>query len=314
MTWKTIQKNTLKTALMTGLAALALTACGNAESDKSATSEVADKVKATMKVAVDGAKLEAILEAGDEKAKARYEARNPKETLTFFEIAPGMTVVEVLPGGGWYTKILLPYLGEDGKVIGVDYALDMWPEFGGFATPEFIENKKTWPQDWTAKAKEWGGEGSADVTAFAFSNRDTSLDGTADAVLFIRGLHNLSRFQDEGDYMTKALADTHALLKPGGLVGVVQHQAREDRDDEWATGSNGYLKKSAVIAAFDAAGFDLVAESDINENPKDQAKKGDGVWRLPPTLGTSRDDEALREEMKAIGESHRMTLKFKKRS
>jgi predicted methyltransferase len=296
---------TIRTVLLSGLAALALTACGNAQiNGDNAAEEI---------VAVDAAKLDAVLATQSDAAKARYDARNPKETLSFFGIAPGMNVVEVLPGGGWYTKILLPYLGEDGKVIGVDYALEMWPEFGGFATPEFIENKKTWPQDWTVKAKEWGESGTADVTAFAFGSRDTSLDGTADAVLYIRGLHNLSRFQDEGAYLTTALTDTHALLKPGGIVGVVQHQAREDRDDEWADGNNGYLKKSAVIAAFDAAGFDLVGESSINENPKDQAKKGDVVWRLPPSLGTSREDPELREEMKAIGESHRMTLKFKKR-
>lgn len=303
---------TLKRHLMIALASTAmattLIACGYASTD-------AEPVKAeTVDMsAANAAKLDTILAAGEDSAKARYEARNPKETLLFFGIEPGMTVVDVLPGGGWYTKILLPYLGEEGAVIATDYSLDMWPEFGGFATPEFIENKKTWPETWTASAEEWRSEGDAPIaSAFAFGNRDASLDGTADAVLFVRALHNLFRFQEEGDYLQVALKDAHALLKPGGIVGVVQHAAREDRDDEWAKGSNGYVKKSAVIAAFESAGFELVEQSDINANPLDQADVGDGVWRLPPTLGSSRDNPELRAEMEAIGESNRMTLKFRK--
>ncbi|WP_121101731.1 class I SAM-dependent methyltransferase [Litorimonas taeanensis] len=295
-----------KNILLMGLAAAVLTACGN-------TTPEGESKTVDLAAQANSAKLDLVLEGRDEAAKARFDQRHPKETLMFFGITPGMTVVDVLPGGGWYTKILLPYLGNEGTVIGVDYALEMWPEFGGFATPEFIENKKTWPATWTESAEAWRSDDAAGVSAFAFGNRNVELDGTADAVLFIRALHNLARFEDEGGYLTQALADVHAMLKPGGIVGVVQHQAREDRQDDWADGSNGYLKKSAIIAKFDAAGFDFVAESDINENPMDQAKEGDAVWRLPPTLGTSRDDDELRAEMQAIGESHRMTLKFKKR-
>lgn len=303
----TFKRNVMVALASTALAAT-LIACGNAS-----TEAVSVKAETIDMSAANSAKLDTILAAGEDSAKARYEARNPKETLMFFGIEPGMTVVDVLPGGGWYTKILLPYLGADGAVIATDYSLDMWPEFGGFATPEFIENKKTWPETWTASAEEWRSEGDAPIaSAFAFGNRDTALDGTADAVLFIRAMHNLFRFQDEGDYLQVALQDAHALLKSGGVVGVVQHAAREDRDDEWAKGNNGYVKKSAVIEAFEAAGFALVEESDLNANPLDQADTGDNVWRLPPTLGSSRDNPELRTEMQAIGESNRMTLKFKK--
>lgn len=285
-----------------------LIACGN--TDNKIESVKAETVDMSASYA---AKLDTVLAAGDDAAKARYDARNPKDTLMFLGVEPGMTVVDILPGGGWYTKILLPYLGEDGAVIAADYSLDMWPEFGGFATPEFIENKKSWPETWTASAEEWRNEGDAPIVdAFAFGNRDGSLDGTADAVLFIRAMHNLFRFQEEGDYLQVALKDVHALLKKGGIVGVVQHAAREDRDEAWANGSNGYVKQSAVIAAFETAGFEFIEQSDINANPLDQADVGDGVWRLPPTLGSSRDNPELRVEMEAIGESHRMTLKFKK--
>lgn len=305
----------LKKSLLAGLAVTVLAACGNAGTD--AVNNTAETVKAeavAQKMAANQAKLDAVLAAQEDTNKARYDARNPKETLTFFGIEPGMTVVDVLPGGGWYTKILMPYIGSEGGVIGVDYSLDMWPEFGGFATPEFIENKKTWPATWTESANEWRSEGDAPiVSAFAFGNRDTSLDGTADAVLFIRALHNLFRFQDQGPYLTQALEDVHALLKPDGIVGIVQHEGPEDADESWAKGDNGYLKKANVIAAFEAAGFELVSESDINANPLDNPTSDDMVWRLPPTLGTSRDNPELRAEMEAIGETNRMTLKFKKK-
>ena len=112
--------------------------------------------------------------------------------------------------------------------------------------------------------------------------------------------------------MTKALGDMMTLLKPGGHVGVVQHRAPEDSPDEWATGDNGYVKQSAIVAAFEAAGFELAASSEVNANPKDQPTSDDFVWRLPPTLATSREDEELKAEMEAIGESDRMTLLFRK--
>jgi predicted methyltransferase len=307
----------LKKSLLAGLAVTVLAACGNANTDAVSDTEEAVKAEAmAQQMAANEAKLDVVLAAQEEANKARYDARNPKETLMFFGIEPGMTVVDVLPGGGWYTKILLPYIGSEGGVIGVDYSLDMWPEFGGFATPEFIENKKTWPTTWTESANEWRSEGDAPiVSAFAFSNRENALDGTADAVLFIRALHNLSRFESEGAYLTKALEDTHALLKPNGIVGVVQHEGPEDADEAWAVGNNGYLKKANVIAAFEAAGFELVAESDVNANPLDNPDPAakDAVWRLPPTLGTSRDNPELRAEMQAIGETNRMTLKFVKK-
>jgi predicted methyltransferase len=101
-------------------------------------------------------------------------------------------------------------------------------------------------------------------------------------------------------------------LKPGGVVGIVQHQAREDKSDAWADGTQGYMKRSYVKRMMERAGFELVEESSLNENPKDQPGDEDGVWRLPPSLSTSQDNPKLQETYKAIGESNRMTLLFRK--
>jgi predicted methyltransferase len=259
-----------------------------------------------------GADLDKILAAQPDENKARYQYRHPKETLEFFGIEPGMTVVDTLPGGGYYSRILLPYLGSEGKVIGADYAVDMWKLFGGFANEEFLENKKTWPATWTKDAEGWRGSDDAGVSAFALGNMPEKLAGTVDAFMFVRALHHLNRFEEEGSYFTKALADVKKALKPGGIVGVVQHSAPEGNDDKWAEGDNGYLKQSQVIAFMEAAGFEFVASSDVNANPKDTPTNEDFVWRLPPALGTSRSDAELRAKMQAIGESNRMTLKFRK--
>jgi len=297
--------------------ALTLAACGgNGDEAKTQTTEaiskVASEAKSQMMPKVDSAKLSAILAAQSDEMKSRYDARHPQETLEFFGIAPGMTIIEALPGGGWYSKILIPYLGDEGHLVGVDYSIEMWPEFGGFATPEFVENKKTWATEWVEGAQGWRGGAEGEISAFTFGDRNTEMDGTVDAVLFVRALHNLARFEDEGGYLSEAMADTKALLKPGGLVGVVQHQGPETNDDTWAEGDNGYMKKSQLIAKFEAAGFELVKESDINENPKDVPSNEDIVWRLPQSLATSRDNPELKAQMEAIGESNRMTLLFKK--
>lgn len=255
----------------------------------------------------DGAALQAVLDAQDDSAKSRYAARHPYETLEFFGITPGMAVGDALPGGGWYTKILLPYLGDEGRVVGVDYDLALWPNFD-FGTPEFIEGKKSWPETWVADASGWT-DGATDIEAYTFATLPQ--DGSLDAFLFIRALHNMSRFED-GRFMRSGITAVHGALKSGGIVGVVQHAGPDDADAAWANGSAGYLRKPDVIAAFEAAGFELVSESDINANPLDMPTTDDIVWRLPQSLATSGEDPELRAKMEAIGESNRMTLRFKK--
>ncbi len=298
---------------ITLLLAVALAACQPAtesttepEADATAAEPAAAEARAA-----EGDRLADLLAAQPEEVQARYEYRNPQETLEFFGIEPGMTVVEGLPGGGWYTKLLLPYLGEEGRLIGANYAMDLWPKFS-FATEEFLERQSTWADDFPTSADEWRGEGGATVAAFNFGAMPDDMAGTADVVFLARVLHNAARFSADRDFLGEIMADSYKVLKPGSTLGIVQHHARDDMSDEFADGSHGYLKKGFVIAAAEAAGFEFVAESDINANPLDQPAEDDIVWRLPPGLRTSQDNPELKAELKAVGESNRMTLKFRK--
>ncbi|MGH8222220.1 MAG: class I SAM-dependent methyltransferase [Woeseiaceae bacterium] len=286
------------------LFALVLLGCNPSSPPESESPEAAREQRASER-------LDAVLAARPQEFKARYQHRRPQETLQFFGIEPGMTVVEALPGYGWYSQLLVPYLGEDGRLIGANYAQEMWPKFGIFEQP-FIDSMKTWTADWPKQAEAWKGEDGATVDAFVFGSMPAELEGEADAVLLIRALHNLARFEDEGGFLTTALDESFRVLKPGGIAGVVQHEARPDMPDEWAGGDKGYLKKQFVIDRMKEAGFELVDESGINQNPKDQPTEDEFVWRLPPSYMTSQDNPELRAEMDAIGESNRMTLTFRK--
>jgi predicted methyltransferase len=251
------------------------------------------------------ATLNAILAAQPEETKARYPYRHPRETLSFFGIKPGMTVMEALPGAGWYSKILVPYLGKDGQLIGVDYPGGIWSKFD-WASKEFIEGRTKWPAAWPDEVTGWNISDAAAVSAYTFDTLPQELTGKVDAALYIRALHNMARFDAEGGYLGNALQETHRLLKPGGILGVVQHATADPK----ATGATGYLERDLLVRQIEAAGFKLVDESDINKNPKDKAGPEDIVWRLPPSLNTSKDDEKLRNQYLAVGESNRMTLKF----
>ena len=294
-------------------ATLSFSACSQPEPGQSQTTMPAAAASPMAESTATEAtnELSAILAAQPNAVVARYVYRHPEETLNFFGIKPGMTVVEALPGGGWYSKLLLPHLGTEGQLIGANYPNDMWPLFG-FFSEERIAKLATWTTDWPAGAQEWRGENAASVSAFEFGKAPENFNGTADAVLLIRALHNLARFEDQGGFLTTAIADSYNVLKPGGIVGVVQHHAPDSASDEWANGSRGYLKKSFVIAQMQAAGFEFVASSDVNANSKDQPTAEDMVWRLPPSLRGAKEDAELTAKMLAIGESNRMTLKFRK--
>ena len=253
--------------------------------------------------------LNAVLASRSDEDKVRDDARQPLETLTFFQIKPGMTIAEALPGGGWYTRILANYLGQDGTLYGVNYPDSLWPMLS-YASPEWIAERIAATQNFTAKVATFTDNG---ITAqgFTFDTVPPEVEGTVDRVLLIRALHNLNRFQQKAGTRSQALAATHAMLKKDGLVGVVQHRAPATASKEWADGNKGYLNEVAVIAMFAEAGFALVAQSEINANPMDQPSGQDSVWRLPPSLRGSNHDEQ-REAMVAIGESDRMTLLFRK--
>ncbi len=253
--------------------------------------------------------LTAVLASRSDEDKVRDDARQPLEPLTFFQIKPGMTIAEVLPGGGWYTRILVNYLGQDGTLYGVNYPDSLWPMLS-YASPEWIAERIAATQNFTAKVATFTDNG---ITAqgFTFDTVPPEVEGTVDRVLLIRALHNLNRFQQKAGTRSQALAATHAMLKQDGLVGVVQHRAPATASEEWADGNKGYLNEVAVIAMFAEAGFALVAQSEINANPMDQPSGEDNVWRLSPSLRGSNDDEQ-RDVMVAIGESDRMTLLFRK--
>jgi predicted methyltransferase len=295
------------------LVTLSLAGCGQSADQAPAPASTAPPQTAPAATAVESAseKLAEILAKQPQDVRDRYAYRHPQETLEFFGIEPGMTVVEALPGGGWYSKIIIPYLGPDGRLIGADYAREMYSNFG-FADAEFMEAKKTWVSEWSAMANGWHGENGAPVSAFVFGSLPAEMHGTADAVLLIRALHNLARFESDGGYLTAALTDSYNVLKSGGVVGIVQHEAREAMPDDWANGQNGYLKRSFIVSRMEALGFELVGSSDINANERDQPTTEDVVWRLPPSYGTSEGKPELRAAMEAIGESNRMTLLFRK--
>ncbi len=300
------------TTLLPVAGVLLLSACGNDGAPETTPAPAPEAAAPEAPAASEPPTLSAILDTQDDAAKARYGARRPAETLEFFGIKPGMRVVEALPGGGWYSKILLPYLGSDGELIGVNYNHSMWSLFG-FFPDEQIEKLKTWTTDWPEEAREWVPTDAASISAYEFGKIPASADGQADAVLLIRALHNLSRFEADGGYLTTAISDTYRVLKPGGIVGVVQHRAPDSMPDEAVTGGQGYLRQQAVIDVFTAAGFELVDTSEINANPNDAPGAEDIVWRLPPTyIGVDKDDAEGRAARDAIGESDRMTLKFRK--
>jgi len=258
----------------------------------------------------DKAALTQVVAARSAEDKARDGARHPVETLEFFQVKPGMTVAEVLPGGGWYTRILAEYLGSDGAIYGVNYADRMWSMFS-FATDDWIAGRIAAAKKFPDQVGEFTDNGIA-AQGFTLSTVPPEIAGTVDRVLVIRGLHNLNRFEAQAGTRSQALAAMRSMLKDDGLVGVVQHRVAASDDKSGSDGSRGYLEEADVILMFEDAGFELVATSQINANANDKPGPEDTVWRLPPSLRTSKDDPELRASMEAIGESDRMTLLFRK--
>lgn len=228
-----------------------------------------------------------------EANRARDQYRHPKETLTFFGVKPTMTVVEISPGGGWYTEILAPYLANGGTY------------YAATANPAASERAAKSVADFKTKLAATPATAKAQVTSFGKDHYDSLAPaGTADVVLTFRNVHNWY----SADFAPQAFQSFFKALKPGGTLGVVEHRLPEDRDDAQMK-TSGYMKRSAVVKMAEAAGFKLVDESEINANPKDTADYADGVWTLPPNYRLGDKDRA---KYAAIGESDRMTLKFVK--
>ena len=225
--------------------------------------------------------------------KARDPYRHPAQTLEFFGVVPGKTVVEISPGGGWYTDVIAPGLKESG----VYYAALGNPE----ASEAAAAGVKRFADKMAAKPEVYG---APRISVFSKAKMDVAPAGTADVVLTFRNIHNWYM----ADFAPEAFKAFFAALKPGGTLGVVEHRLPEDRPDAMMK-SSGYMKVSAIKAMAEAAGFVLEASSEVNANPKDTADYPGGVWTLPPTFAEKDKD---REKFAAIGESDRMTLKFVK--
>jgi predicted methyltransferase len=216
---------------------------------------------------------------------ARDKYRHPKETLSFIGVKPGDNVVELWPGGGWYTEVLAPYLAAGGTLTVV-------PPAGSY--------------DQRIRAKLAGNPVYGKVTVATFNNgQPTSVAaGSADVVVTFRNVH--SWLDADNPIADQVFAEAFRVLKPGGTLGVEEHRLPEDAD-EARQQTSGYVKVSTVRRLAEAAGFKFVGSSEINANPKDTKDHPEGVWTLPPSLRLGDKD---RDKYLAIGESDRMTLKF----
>ncbi len=251
---------------------------------------------ATSDVWADGIISEDILQSPDRTPAFvdRDIYRHPAQTLEFFGLEPNMTVVEIWPGGGWYTELIAPSLAE-GKLYAAHFAEDSGVKY-------FINSRKIFEEKIEASPGIY-----QTLTMAEFSpkmNKLTVPNSSADRVLTFRNVHNWLRSINEAE----AFALFYKALKPGGILGVVEHRAKPNTD--WETmKTSGYMTEDYVIALAEKAGFVLDAKSDVNANPKDSADHPKGVWTLPPTLRLKDKDRA---KYLAIGESDRMTLRFKK--
>jgi predicted methyltransferase len=228
--------------------------------------------------------------------------RHPKETLEFFGIERDMTVVELWPGGGWYTDILGPYLRDEGKLIVTNMPTDH--ERYGKRAQEFADKLNGAPELYGKVTF---------VTAVTTPDQPFELapEGTVDLVLTFRNSHG---WYNNGQ-LEQIYGAAFRALKSGGIFGIEQHRANEGADPA-VTSKQGYLPEAFIIEVAQKVGFELVEKSEINANPKDTKDHPAGVWSLPPSLSGADDNTPLTEEEKAkfteIGESDRMTLKFRK--
>ncbi|GHA87525.1 class I SAM-dependent methyltransferase [Cognatilysobacter bugurensis] len=248
--------------------------------------------------AVDTAALDAAI-AGDWRSaenRARDAHRHPRETLAFFGVEPDDTVIEITPGGGWYSEVLAPYLARGQYVAAV---VDPASQSNEKARAYYTKANDGLTAKLTGDAARFGG---ARTVKFDPKQPNFGAPGSADVVLTFRNVHNW-RMDGNAEAMFKGFYD---VLKSGGTLGVVEHRAAADvpADDK-----SGYVGQAQVIALAKAAGFELAAQSEVNANPRDTKNHPNGVWTLPPA---KRHEAADAAKYEAIGESDRMTLRFRK--
>jgi len=237
--------------------------------------------------------------AGDHRPaewSERNASRHPVETLTFFAIQPDQTVIELSPGGGWYTSILAPYLKDEGRYVAAHWDMEQ-DDLPAYAV-----------RGYAAFTERFGDQelyGDFDIIPFSPpAKASLGESGSADLVLSFRNVHGWHR----DGILADVFESVHEVLKRGGVFGVVGHRLPEDRDGEQFT---GYLKQSFIVGMAESHGFRLAEASDINANPKDTADHPNGVWTLPPNSRVPEGEDE--ERYLQIGESDRFTLKFVKR-
>lgn len=245
------------------------------------------------------AQLQAAVAGGWRSAAntARDPYRHPLQTLEFFGVQPQQTVIEITPGGGWYAEILAPYLRGHGRYVAAVVDPQALPAGGG---RDYQQRARDGLEKKFAAAPAQFDQ--ATVVAYDPSAPSLGASGSADVVLTFRNVHNW-RSSGQAQGMFRAFFD---VLKPGGVLGVVEHRANGDVDED---DKSGYVGQAQVIAMAETAGFVLDGSSEVNANPRDTRDHPNGVWTLPPSNSHDAADGA---KYKAIGESDRMTLRFVK--
>ncbi len=290
----------MKNALLLGIASIALIACSGEQSPSTTATQAVqtaaadDTVKDAVTKATTVGSMEAAL-AGDWRSdnnKARDVFRNPAETLAFFGVEANETVVEISPGGGWYTEVLAPYIKSGGGT--------------------YIAATRGDAERDAAFLEKFGDEAVFGSVSVGVLGGEGIAPGTVDTVLTFRNIHNWMR----GGTEAEVFANAYAALKPGGVFGVIEHRLPSSAEQD-PKGGTGYVHQDYAIALGKAAGFELAGTSEINANPKDTADHPFGVWTLPPASYGTRDGVEVPEGFDnatyvAIGESDRFTLKFVK--
>ncbi len=290
---ESIMKQTSLALAMT----LALAACGPATENTTVPEAASDQpsVAVPPQAAATANPIDSVLAGAwrSDANKARDSYRHPAATLDFFGVKPNQTVVEINPGGGWYTEVLAPLMMKDGHYVAAipsdassEYNARNNEKFRAKLTGQVEHYRVNTIVEFDPKAPSFGANGSADV------------------VLTFRNVHNWVG----GGNAEAMFKGFYGVLKPGGTLGVVDHRAADGADPA-AIAKSGYLTTDSVIKLATDAGFELAGQSEINANPKDTRDYEKGVWTLPPTLTLG---DADRDKYVAIGESDRMTLKFVK--
>ncbi len=298
----------MKTQFMLSAALFAITACSGGNEAPAATLEA--ETPPPMEEVATGPMSVAEAVAGDwrtDDEKARDIWRNPAETLEFFEIDPSETVVEIWPGGGWYSNVLAPYLASgDGTLVAAVWDTNV---FEGDRLARIEQRIADYKAVYEADPELFG---TLAFTAFSAESGPLATADSIDTVVAFRNVHNWMG----GDYTAKFFDDAYAALKPGGILGVVEHRLPSSSEQN-PRANTGYVHEDFVKALAAAAGFEFVEASEINANPNDTADHPFGVWTLPPVSRTS-DREGNTPDgfdpapYAEIGESDRMTLKFRK--